>query len=373
MRQFLFFPFFILIQIPDSVASRSRMAALNQDPIRGSFFIDDNRNLFRDPALINDFKNYATMELEYHPKDEESILTAVPQGGYFTEIGKTPVGVFLGQGMSEGVIIEEEVFSATPTNLFITSGDSNPVSFFIGGEKLLKKWGLELRLDSTEKQNGGSKSSYQGISAALGFDISNFQFYGKWGIKEVSKVEGSDTPENGKISASGYIAGIIYSIEKTSFLVDYVYYSADLSGRSDASQNGNSYFSALDIGVGHTYEISKIGRLFFNLVLDIVKNDYQVKNVNETNLPLVLGMEMEAAPWLIFRGSIKQNIFVGNRKIETNGVTVEVPPEGNTARVNFGATFDFGKLKIDGSLGMNNISLIDSSAFFANASITYWY
>jgi hypothetical protein len=369
--RFLFFLFFILIQTPNVFASRSRMAALNQDPIRGSFFIEDTRNLFRDPALINVFKNYATMELEFRP--EGSPVSAVPQGGYFTEIDNTPVGVFLGQGMAEGVLIEEEVFSASPSDLFIKSADSNPVSFFVGGRSIVKDWGLELRLANSEKTTGGSKASYQGIAAALGFDISNFQFYGKWGIKETSKVEGSNTAANGKATFSGFIAGIIYNWDKTSFLVDYISTSMDLTGRSVPNENGESSANSLDLGVGHIYDVTKTGRLFFNLVFDIINKDYQTKKVNETNLPLVLGMEMDATSWLIFRGSVKQNIFVGNKKIEANGNTIEVPPEGNTARVNLGATFDFGKLKVDGNLGMNNVSLIDFNAFFANASITYWF
>jgi hypothetical protein len=60
----------------------------------------------------------------------------------------------------------------------------------------------------------------------------------------------------------------------------------------------------------------------------------------------------------------KGNVSFRSKKIETNRNTIEIPPEGNTARVNLGATFDFGKLKVDGNLGMNNVILIDFNAFF---------
>ena len=56
-------------------------------------------------------------------------------------------------------------------------------------------------------------------------------------------------------------------------------------------------------------------------------------------------------------------------KIEAYGTTEEAP----CPKVNLGATFNFGKLKVDGNLGMNNVSLFNLNAFFANAPITYWY
>ena len=73
-------------------ATRSRMESLGQDSLRGSFYIDDNRNIFRNTADINRFRNFATFEVN----DQA-------EGGYFSEVGDFAWGVYLGrtqQGLS---------------------------------------------------------------------------------------------------------------------------------------------------------------------------------------------------------------------------------------------------------------------------------
>jgi hypothetical protein len=349
------------------------MYSLGQDPHRGSYYVDDDRNIFRNPADINLYKKYVTMELEFIPKGD-SALSLVPQGGYFTQIGKTPVGIYLGQGLAEGVLIEEDAFDATPTNYLLTAADSNPVTFFIGGESGFE-WGLDLRIANAKRTIGGSKSTYQALGATLGFNIKDFQIYGKYGFRDISRVTGSNDLENGTYNGSGFIAGIIYKLKHTTLLIDLMGGSIDLSGRSDLDQNGKGKADRLTLGLGHIYEIDKTQRLNFNLNYEVTKTENSIKdeNITETNLPLVLGLEVDATSWLIFRGSVVQNFIIGKEKIERGGTTEVVPSPANGAKVNFGATFNFGKLKVDGNLGMDNLSLFNLNAFFANASFTYWY
>lgn len=356
-----------------SLASRSRMYSLGQDPHRGSYYVEDDRNIFRNPADINLYKKYATMELEFVPKGDTA-LSLVPQGGYFTEIGELPVGIYLGQGLAEGALIEEEAFNVTPTNYFLTSADSNFATFFIGGEAGFD-WGFDIKIANTEKTIGASKAIYQALSTTLGLNIGDFQIYGKYGFKDKSTVTGSDIAENGTFSGSGHILGIIYKLKHTTLVIDLMGGTTDLSGRSVTDQNGEYKVERLTLGLGHIYEITKTERLNFNLNYELTKRNNSIKDENstETNLPLVLGMEVDATTWLIFRASVIQNFIIGKEKIEAHGTTEEVPSPFNGPKVNMGATFNFGKLKVDGNLGMDNMSLLNLNAFFANASITYWY
>ena len=43
-------------------ATTTRLQALGQDTTRGSFFIDDNYNVFRNAAYVNQYKNYMVTE-----------------------------------------------------------------------------------------------------------------------------------------------------------------------------------------------------------------------------------------------------------------------------------------------------------------------
>ena len=69
-------------------ATRSRMQSLGQDAARGSFYLDDNRNVFRNTADINRFRNFATFEV-----NDSS------EGGYFSEVGDFAWGVYLGRSI----------------------------------------------------------------------------------------------------------------------------------------------------------------------------------------------------------------------------------------------------------------------------------
>jgi len=349
------------------------MYSLGQDPHRGSYYVEDDRNIFRNPADINLYKKYATMELEFVPKGD-SALSLVPQGGYFTEIGELPVGVYLGQGIAEGILVEEGVLEATPSNLFLTTGESNPVTFFIGGE-LGFEWGLNLRICNGEKTTGGSESTYRAISVGLGLNIGDFQLYGDLGIRDKSKVTGSEIVENGIIDGGGYIVGLIYGPGQTTFVIDLLQGDLDISERFISNQNGNFKGSLLTIGVGHIWEISKTEKFNFNLNYELKKKNDGIndKKITETYRPLVIGMEVDATSWLIFRASVIQNFIIGEEKIEAHGTTETEPSPFNGAKVNLGATLNFGKLKVDGNLGMDNMGLLNLNAFFANASITYWY
>ncbi len=335
------------------------MYSLNQDPHRGSYYIEDTRNIFRNPADINLFKDYATFELEFIPKDSQ--LSLVPQGGYFTHLGKFPVGIFLGQGMVEGFLLTDEFFNATPTDLFLSTGESNPVSFFFGGGDKDFQWGVDIRIVNSHITVGGNQSSEEALSCGLGFNIGSLNIYGKYDIKEKTQVTGSDLSQDGTFETFGFIAGAIYRFERISLLIDYIKGKTELTGRTDTSQNGIAQSSTLSLGIGHINELNDFAKLFFNLNLENEKEEISAHHTDTTNnrLPLVLGFEVDATSWLILRGSVVQNIFLSTYSFQT--------------RVNLGGTLSFGKLKVDGNLGMNEISLLNASAFFANAAFTYWF
>jgi len=58
-------------------------------------------------------------------------------------------------------------------------------------------------------------------------------------------------------------------------------------------------------------------------------------------------MEADATSWLVVRGSIAQNVLIGEVK-QTTGKKDSI---ANTTAVNAGATLNFGKLKVDGMVG----------------------
>ena len=105
-------------------------------------------------------------------------------------------------------------------------------------------------------------------------------------------------------------------------------------------------------------------------------------SVSRQGLPLVIGAEVDASPWLVLRGSVTANIFgLGKTKVEggdtLTGVSENTEVSNDRSNVNAGVTLNFGKLKIDGNLGVstneNFSGLFDSTNMFGNAALIYWF
>ena len=53
----------------NSFASKARMLGLSQDSLRGSYYMNDNRNIFRYANAINDFGSYVITEFGTNSTD----------------------------------------------------------------------------------------------------------------------------------------------------------------------------------------------------------------------------------------------------------------------------------------------------------------
>ena len=63
-------------------------------------------------------------------------------------------------------------------------------------------------------------------------------------------------------------------------------------------------------------------------------------------------MEADATSWLTLRGNVHQNVLLGSSKsIAGKKTTI-----ANSTTVDAGATLNFGKLKVDGSVGTTDAS-----------------
>lgn len=130
-------------------ATTTRLSALGQDTTRGSFFIDDNYNVFRNAAYVNMYKNYTVTEWG----DEDGNTNTAKEnleGGFFREMGAFAYGVYFNnesdtaEGLSQG------------GSSFIDSGErfkraTNGLDVFFGGDMGLQ-WGARLHYaSSTDK------------------------------------------------------------------------------------------------------------------------------------------------------------------------------------------------------------------------------
>ena len=131
------------------------------------------------------------------------------------------------------------------------------------------------------------------------------------------------------------------------------------------------------INVGALSSMKKDGsELFYGVQLVSTENKETVADSKTTTLtlPVVIGLEVDAASWLTFRGSVTQTTLINDSKTETAGTTTaNTSPGDNTTAVNLGAGLKFNKLTIDGTLGTATTQTVNTTALMAQVGATYWF
>ncbi|MBY0412824.1 MAG: hypothetical protein K2Q18_01600 [Bdellovibrionales bacterium] len=79
----------------NAFASKARVEALNQDSVRGSEYISDSRNIFRNPAHLNTMSNYLVTEWGTAASTDSQTAPRA-EGGFFRETGSFNYGLYLG-------------------------------------------------------------------------------------------------------------------------------------------------------------------------------------------------------------------------------------------------------------------------------------
>lgn len=313
-------------------ATKSRMEALGEGDDRGSLFIQDTRNVFRNASKVNDMTNYVVTEWG---TSTAATTDVDAEGGFFRSAGQFNYGVYLGSD------IDAQNASKT-TGTFLEQ--DNRINLFFGGDMGVK-WGASVGYASSEDEQG-IKRENDALALSVGIEKGPLEVYANVGLSDESK--GSTTDAADKWEAdTGINGGASYDWMNYTFFADYdkTGYEQTVAGTKTESET-----KALTVGIGHTYEVSATSRLFSSLAYKNSKTESKggtVSKSEDTALPLTIGFEADATSWLALRGSISQNVIIGENK-NTAGKT---KTEANSTDVAAGATLNFGKLKVDGMIG----------------------
>lgn len=350
-------------------ATKARMNALGQGDDRGSFFIQDSRNVFRNASDVNNMTNYVVTEWGTANAAADSATAPHAEGGFFRSAGQFNYGVYLGSDIdSQNDTKSGDAFLA----------EDNKIDLFFGGDMGVK-WGVNLGYSSSEDEQAAThKKESDSLSLGLGVEKGPIAGYVNLGLKDESK--GTTATAADKWEAdTGMNIGLSYDWMDYTFYADY-----DKSGyeKTVTAVKTEVEDTTLTVGVGHNHEVSATSRLFTSLQYVSDKTEQKVTGASKTEvtkLPLSIGFETDATSWLALRGSISQNVIIGSSK-NTAGKKVS---QANTTDVAAGATLNFGKLKVDGVIGTSG-STGDSSAaaetgvlaldrLMTRVAVHYWF
>jgi hypothetical protein len=317
-------------------ASKARLQALGEDT-NGSFYINDNRNIFLNAAHVNNHKDFVTFETGSETADslDDSAVAPRPEGGVFFGNGNLVYGVQLGN---------ESNTSNALRNFAGVSTEQNNVDLFVAGDAGVK-WGANLTYGKVTES--ATVNSSDVMRTRLGVIAGDIEGFANISLKNEAEQKGGNELE-GKI---GYQVGGSYAMNAYKFFAEY----RSIKGE-DKTNNADAEVGIMRLGAGRTDKLNDKASLFTKLEVSkttLMADDAGAGALSTdgedevtTNLPLIVGLEYDAASWLVLRASISQSIYSDVSQKDTSNTNLE-----DTTRVNAGASLKFGEMSIDGVIG----------------------
>lgn len=331
-------------------ASKARMLALGQSSA-GSFIVEDTRNAFLNPATINEVKDYVIIEWgaagSSDKKDENN--TPKAEGGFFRAFGNFAYGVYMGDESDSSFNNRNNVDSGVAGSDFLE--EDNKINLFFAGDAGVK-WGMSLTYSSAEDEQSTSKRTQSGMGIKLGAVAGDLDGYIHYTLKNES--EGATLLNDMYEDDGSMKLGLGYRLGEWKLFADY-----DVNSYKGSFNNSNfakGKTQIINAGLGYVQKMSDKANFisslsYSNTDTNVTNTSAVTTKVSTMIIPLVVGVEAEAASWLTLRGSISQNIRSNTKNTDKKSQTI-----ADSANVAVGATFNFDNLKIDGVVGTDSSS-----------------
>ena len=380
-------------------ASKARLEALSGNNGAAKLYISDNRNIFRNAATINTHKNYVVTEWGTSTAADDSVSAPRAEGGFFNNAGALSYGLYFGNnGDNNGrtEFVKDDGTTPVPAaNPNFQKGylpQSNALDLFLGGDVGLQ-WGAKLHYaNSKDEPTGGIARKNTALGLGLGVIAGAAEGYINVDLSDKSKgnnrVAGTiPTTTAAQLASDEYKQKPTFTVGGSFVITDYTIFAELMSGKTEITEGSAATktvetFKDMDykVGVGRVMEINPTARLVMDASVASTSRKVNETGINTTykttslTLPLTMGFEAEATSWLTLRGSVGQNIVLNETKVSNSTDTNVVNGKrtnGNTTTVNGGASLNFGKLALDGSIGKMATGTINTDDLMSRVGVTY--
>ncbi len=335
-------------------ATKARLQALGEDSY-GSFYVNDNRNIWLNAAQINNHKDLVTYEFGTE-NTTDNAETPRGEGGVYKSMGNMTYGLHFGgaSNTSNGLRAAAGVTSANETN---------NIDAFVGGDAGLK-WGANLGYSKNANENRAAGVSSEALRTRLGVIMGDTQGYAN--INLINRAKGLNSGSNKFEGDLGYQIGAIHAWNGNSLFADYRSFTAEATNSGTKNDLG---FKQLQVGIGRVERLNDKTNLFVKAsYVNVNAENDRLTGINTTfgttatscgtgaaailcekykgnSVPVVVGLETDATSWLTLRASIQQTIW-GVEKDKSNERTF-----ADSTEVNAGASLKFGEFTVDGVIG----------------------
>lgn len=362
----------------DALASKARMKALSQSE-NGSLFIKDNRDIFLNPAMVNELESNVNFEWG-SPAATYADGAKVAEGGAIYRTGLLNYAVELGRLGSSTLSMVEASSLASVFNGSTLFYAQNSIDAVVGGSAGVLKWGGGVHYARSVKNTGSSANfpdqTARVLSLSGGLLAGSLSGFARLDVLAESSTDlsgGGSRTYGGKLG--GELGGKLdidpsqavgLTLGQTSYHFDN---ASALVGDYQRRHIRGDYFRLFEVKE-NTVIFASAGIAYY--VKDVSYTTLGVQSVNYTTLtsPVALGFEHKALSWLGLRGSVTQNILLDQDK-QTDGTNDHDYANLEDTSVGAGFSAYVGDLQIDGTFAGVTTGVLNGSSLAADVAFLY--
>lgn len=357
-------------------ASKARL-----DALQDAAHLSDVQHMFERPYEVTNHGELATFEF--------GAAGAKAEGGFIRQVGGegSYLGFYLGRKPSALTTIVDAVAAsgaagAAAATAFNSTLD-NGFNVVYGSKAGDITWGANLYYLSSNKKTALTVGAPLGDATDRKANVAGVSFgaeAGQWEANAVVGLMGESKFASSTLGDDVSLKSNMNLLLRGAYKMDTMYYYAQygMTGAKLDVAGNDSKIEGNDIRIGLVNTHKKDGVDFFYGVaykMTTQKSNDGDDKVETSSLPVIVGVEAEAASWLVFRGSITQNVLLGSTKTTTGGVAGDSDTISANNTVAAGAGLKFGKFTMDGVLkagsNANGDFGLDGANFITEASLTY--
>jgi hypothetical protein len=314
--------FAVVMTANQAYATKARLRALNQDE-NGSYYINDTRNVFLNPAQISGLKDHMNVEWGKRSRTGEPSEHAEAEGGFVTVLGDGKLGVQLGRvtGFDNMVRFLNTEMDDVPTAVLghdFGDGQNNIDVIYGGGQSM--KWGAGVGVSRSKTPTGTETDAevqayeLRGGVAADGYEAFGSLLFGAKSDEELGAGVSGELKEKLGLEAGGSV-----SLGSDKKLYGSLRMDNFEASRGDAVKYDGKGMQFM-VGFVNWRDMANNARFFYSGELQYmnIEADDDVGSTDEEYtrllLPVTLGLEADANTWMRLRASVRQEILLGSIK-----------------------------------------------------------
>lgn len=344
-------------------ASKARLSAL-----QNAAHLSDTQDVLTKPDAAASMGEFVTFE--FGPTVD---ATTNAEGGFVRKHGDAAWGAYFGH-TSDSVTLYRSTAKAAPYSLGIgTAAQDNPINLFYATKTSEMSWGAGLFYTNSDLKAVNEKQNAMGLVGSMTMGALDANLSIGLGNTASKTTAGTEVKLTGKTTAK---LAVRYAMDSMYYYGDYSMSGAKVE--TGSTTNADWERSALTLGVVNSHKKDAVD-FFYGLsyVMTNMKDKGTADVKTDTSkLPVIVGIEADAANWLTLRASLTQNIIMGSTKTTTAGVG-DANNNADDTVVAAGVGMKWNKFMWDGTLQSASSGTgafgLDGSNFLARTSFTYMF